>query len=68
MKLKVSFKGDLERTFDIFRAEILPVPPKGNGPSMLTFVKRGDDKYVLSVTPDIIPDFEFLEKIELLDE
>lgn len=66
-KVKVSFKGGVVKSFNLSRVDILP-NTGGKGPSMLHLSKRGDNSYVLSVTPDVIPDISFLEKIEIVEE
>ncbi len=67
-KLKVSFKGGIVRTFDLERIDIQPALPGGQGLSMLHLVKRGNKGYMLHVTSDILPDTEFLDKMEIVEE
>lgn len=67
-KLKVSFKGGIVRTFDLERIDIQPALPGGRSPSMMHLIKRGDKGYMLHVTSDILPDTEFLDKMEIIEE
>jgi hypothetical protein len=67
-KVKVTFKGNVVKTFDLQRIDILPIMGNDMGHSMLHLNRRGDNKYVLSCTQDIIPDVTFLDKIEIVEE
>jgi hypothetical protein len=66
-KLKVTFKGDVVKTFDLEHIDIMPVPQSTNGPSMMNLMRRGENRYALRVTSDIIPDVTFLEKMEIIE-
>jgi len=67
-KVKITFKGDVVKTFELDRVDILPVLGHANFNSMFHLAKRSDDKYILSCTQDIIPDISFLDKIEIVEE
>lgn len=66
-KVKVSFKGGVVRYFEIGKINIITTLPN-KGPSFIDFRRLSGDKYILNSTNDIIPDVEFLEKIEIVDE
>lgn len=66
-KIKVTLKGGVVRMFNLDRVDI--VPSHGDkGPGMLHLNKCGENKYMMHVTSNIIPDVEFFEKIEIVEQ
>jgi hypothetical protein len=66
-KVKIHFKGNVVKTFEVDKINIIPVP-SGQGPSFFEIRKKSDNKYSILSTNDMLPDISFLEKIEIVEE
>lgn len=66
-KIKISFKGNVVKTFELDKVNIIPTVSE-KGPSFFEIRKKTDGKYHILSTNDMLPDISFLEKIEIVEE